>query len=570
MNCSFLPAYLALAWAALSLSAASISLPDYQPQGPYIDTIRFLRLTLKDPRFWNRGNVHKINVRPEAPRSRLHYKVWMQKVPAPLVIILPGLGGNYANLAPSVLAEAVYRQGMSALLISSAFNWEFLLNASSSGVPGFTPADAQDIYHALHLIIHDVTNRYRRAQPTQLMLLGFSLGALDALYLAEIDQREQRLNFTRILSVNPPVNLVYAFHQLDQFYSIWTNWTPKELQQRKNKAVAIYNALFDKYAPKMTNGFDLPIDDDEAKFAIAYVFRRTLSETIKSIHSRTNFGILSTPFKASKTRFLDKEIERFGYYEYVMTFVRKAYPDQWQTLQDLNEKASLWRLQPLLASDQRILVLHTRNDFLLTDYDRDWLASLLGNRILFFNEGGHLGNLYRQEVLDLISSWLAGAPIPALHTSTATAPPVPATPIVRAEPVTAGFPRAEAVVPEPAAETNLPPPALPTPPTPTSPAPPASLGLIPVTGIVPLNATSAPPAATPLATTNIPSVSPTSPQPAHPTKPAAPSTQTPSPPPTPVKESPKPSPVRYYEEQSDRAIGGPRDDMVIEYYEEED
>lgn len=546
---------LAIACLALAAQAASVSLPGYEPQGPYIDTIRFLRLALKEPRFWNRGDVHAVNVRPDAPRTRLHYKVWMQKQPAPLVIILPGLGGHYANLAPSVLAETIHRQGMSALLVSSTFNWEFVLNGSSVAAPGFTPVDAQDLYRALQLIVNDATNRYRRAQPTQLMLLGFSLGALNALYLAELDQGEQRLGFSRILAVNPPVNLVYALHQLDQFYSIWTNWSAAELEQRKNKAVAIYNSLFDRFAPKPTNGFLVPIDDDEAKFAIGYTFRRALGETIKAIHSRTNFGILSTPYKSSKTRFLDKEIEHYGYYDYVMSFVRKAHPDAWQTLQDLNQKASLWRIQPTLARDPRILVLHTRNDFLLSDLDRDWLASVLRDRILFFDEGGHLGNLYRQEVQDVIAHWLAGEPVPALTLSSpASFPPVraetvaptpaPAPAFVRAEPVTAAAPvRVEAVVPAPA-------------PAPAAGSQPAADGIIPVTGIIRMDGSPAPaPAAQPAT------------RPASPAKPAAPSAPaaTPAPPP-PSQKSPT---VEYYEQQADKVISGPREDMVIEYYEED-
>jgi len=530
---------IAAACLALALQAATVSLPDYAPQGLYIDTIRFLRLALKEPRFWNRGDVHTVNVRPEAPRSRLHYKVWMQKYPAPLVIILPGLGGNYANLAPSVLAETVFRQNMSAVLISSSFNWEFVLNASSSGVPGFTPFDAQDVYRALQIIINDATNRYHRAQPTQLMLLGFSLGALNALYIADIDQREQRLGLSRILAINPPVNLVYALQQLDQFYSIWTNWSAAELEQRKNKAVAIYNATFDKYAPKGSNSYELPIDDEEAKFAIGYTFRRALSETIKSIHSRTNFGILSTPYKSSKTRFLDKEIERYGYYDYVMTFVRHAYPSQWNDVRDLNNRASLWAIQSTLASDPRLLVLHTRNDFLLSDFDRDWLASVLGDRILFFQEGGHLGHLYRQEVQDVIANWLGGQPVPALAQGTSTPASFPraepATPLsVRAEPVTTAAPvRAETVMP--ATPVPAPPPA-------------AADGIIPISDIIRMDSVPAP-----AATTATPVNS------AAPATPAAPATSPPS----------SKSNVQFYEEQADNVIGGPRDDMVIEYYEEE-
>ena len=47
-------------------------------------------------------------------------------------------------------------------------------------------------------------------------------------------------------------------------------------------------------------------------------------------------------------------------------------------------------------------MLHNIDDFLLTDEERKYLDEVLKDRIIWFSNGGHLGNLYYRMVLDKI------------------------------------------------------------------------------------------------------------------------------------------------------------------------
>ncbi|RLD11465.1 MAG: hypothetical protein DRI44_03545 [Chlamydiae bacterium] len=368
--------------------AATVKLDGYLSQGPYIDTLRYVSLKVKDWNFFKDGKIRSVKVIKNDDDNKLIYKLWLQDKPAPLIIIIPGLGGNYAGIAPTALAEIFFNKGSSALIISNPFSWDFLLSASSRITPGYTPVDALDAYNALDIVIKDAENKYGTNIFPRKILLGYSLGALDTLFIADIDSKEKKINFDRFVALSPPVNLLYGLNQLDHFYNIWRKWPLEKIEQTKNKAVY----LIENPTPIGTNA--LPITSDEAKFAIGYTFRNILEETIKAIHSRKFFGILNIPFKSSSRQELEKEIERISYKNYVNTFLRASYSDLFGrnfSIKKLSGNASLPAIQITLLTNQKIRIIHTTDDFLLTNYDREWLEQVMGDRLLFLNHGGHLG-----------------------------------------------------------------------------------------------------------------------------------------------------------------------------------
>ena len=52
----------------------------------------------------------------------------------------------------------------------------------------------------------------------------------------------------------------------------------------------------------------------------------------------------------------------------------------------------------MLRNNTRIMVMHNADDFLLSAEDRRFLRETMQERCLFFSNGGHLGNLYREDV----------------------------------------------------------------------------------------------------------------------------------------------------------------------------
>jgi predicted alpha/beta-fold hydrolase len=380
-------------------------LKGFSDQGPYVDTLRYVSLKVKDWDFFKDGDKREINVLKNRDEE-LIYKLWLQDKPAPLIVIIPGLGGSYAGIAPTALAEIFFNKGSSVLIMSDPFSWQFLLSASSRITPGYTPVDARDTYNALYLIMNELKKEYGARFFPKKILLGYSLGALNTLFIADIDSKEKKINFDRFVALSPPVNLLYGLNQLDEFYNIWRTWPVSKIEQTKNKAVSLF------LKPSETGTNILPVTSDEAKFAIGYTFRNVLEETIKAIHSEKDFGILKIPSDSVSWQKLEKEIERFSYKDYVNTFLRASYSDMFGknfSIMKLGKKASLPAIQNTLLTNPKIRIIHTADDFLLTDYDRKWLKSIMGDRMLFLNHGGHLGYFNNPDAQKYIVKAIKGA-----------------------------------------------------------------------------------------------------------------------------------------------------------------
>ncbi len=101
-------------------------------------TLQVVFLSVQDPAF--PGKARQGSARNPRHRPQARYTYWLQPKPAPVIFILPGLGGNRRSMTSAALAEMAWRQGLSAVTLSSPFNWDFMLNASSAAVPVTRPS----------------------------------------------------------------------------------------------------------------------------------------------------------------------------------------------------------------------------------------------------------------------------------------------------------------------------------------------------------------------------------------------------------------------------------------------
>ena len=390
------------------LIGETVKLKNFPTQGSYIDTLRYISLKINDWKFFKKAKQRSVKVIENAEETELTYKLWLQKKEAPLVIIIPGIGGHYAGIATTAIAEMIFNKGFSTMAISDPFCWEFLLSASSKLTPGFTPVDASDTYNALQIILKDAEKKYGTNIFSEKILLGYSLGALNTLFIADIDSKEKKINFDKFVALSPPVDLLYGLNKLDEFSDIWKKWPDKKIKDIKNKAVYLIENT------PITGTNNLPITSEEAKFAIGFAFKTILKETVLAIHSRKDFGILSIPYKSLSRRKLEKEIESMSYKDYMDTFLKVSYSDQFDnnfSTIKLGKQASLPAIKNTLLTNPKIRIIHTENDFLLTDYDREWLRNVMGDRLLFFDYGGHLGYFGNPTADDYIIRSLNDEPV---------------------------------------------------------------------------------------------------------------------------------------------------------------
>lgn len=413
-----------------------IKLPGYNSQSPALDTLRvemfdtqndgqslWVDLSWWNSDFPNDGSIRSVRVNEN--RRKMDYKIWTQpdNLNAPMVYIIPGLGSHCLSPTTCSMAEMLYNRGYSVVTLSSAMNWEFMESAATTLVPGYTPVDAEDVRNAIAAISKDLAEN-KSIVPGRKFVIGYSLGALHTLFIAQSEMSENRLGIDKFVAINTPVDLRYGMSRIDEYYNIWRDFgTPDEALNQGLDAMGKYMIIAKRRYPwdtdyindkiksnesikaekKPENDTSAPefyhvnMSERQAKLLIGYSFKRSIQEVIVCIHHQRDLGILKTPYRWGNRTALYEELEDFTFDKYLNTFIIQYYSEKLNkrvTAEQLNNESGLHAISAKLASNQKVNLIHTMDDFLETDSDRIWLKNTFGNRIVFFEHGGHLGNLY--------------------------------------------------------------------------------------------------------------------------------------------------------------------------------
>ena len=369
---------------------------DYQPghEGQFNPnpTIRAVLFKPVLTNFADRAVTRKVFV--PATGKKLAYSCWMQKQPAPLVCYLPGLGSYRLDRTTVAYADMLYRHGYSVVAFSNPFQPEFMATASTMAVPGYGPADCDEVVRALKLVLEDV-RKWKGGQITGTSLTGVSHGGYFTLMIAGREAAGQLggLSFDRYVAVNPPVHLAQAAHRLDEMFDAPLSWPAAERRQRMEATV--YKALYFTDKGLDVSG-NLPFTRTESDFLIGLSFRFTLMSVIMDSQRRENLGVL----KANPGQFIRqeayREIRQINYAEYADRFVlpyliKRGVGTQREALlaaTDLDQSTEL------LHHNSKIRVQICEDDSLLSPADITWFRSTFGDRLTDYREGGHLGNLH--------------------------------------------------------------------------------------------------------------------------------------------------------------------------------
>lgn len=413
-----------------------IKLPGYNSQSPALDTLRvemfdtqndgqslWVDLSWWNSDFPNAGSIRSVRVNEN--RRKMDYKVWTQpdNLNAPMVFIIPGLGSHCLSPTACAMAEMLYNRGYAVVTLSSAMNWEFMESAATTLVPGYTPVDAEDVRNAIAAISKDLAEN-KSIVPGRKFVVGYSLGALHTLFIAQSEMSENRLGIDKFVAINTPVDLRYGMSRIDEYYNIWRDLgTPDEALNQGLDAMGKYMIIAKRRYPwetdyindkiksnesikaekKPENDTSAPdfyhvnMSEHQAKLLIGYSFKRSIEEVIVCIHHQRDMGILKTPYSWGNRTPLYEELEDFTFDKYLNTFIIQYYSEKLNkrvTAEQLNNESGLRAVSAKLASNQKVNLIHTMDDFLENDNDRAWLKNTFGNRIVFFEHGGHLGNLY--------------------------------------------------------------------------------------------------------------------------------------------------------------------------------
>jgi hypothetical protein len=273
---------------------------------------------------------------------------------------------------------------------------------STMAIPGYGPADCDDLVSALKPVLADLRKREGN-KITGTSLTGISHGGYFTLMIAAREAAGQLdgLNFDRYIAVNPPVSLVRALDGLDHLFNQPLNWPAKDREQRMK--VAIYKALY--FAE---NGLDIsgniPLTEDESEFLIGLAFRFTLMSAIVDSQRRDNLGVLKVDPNKFVRQESYREIRQISYADYLNRFMvpyliktgRGTDRDTLLAATDLTKETGTLRDNP------KVRVQICEDDFLLKPADIDWFHSTFSTNLTAYPTGGHLGNLHMPEVQEAL------------------------------------------------------------------------------------------------------------------------------------------------------------------------
>ena len=370
--------HLALAvLAALGLLTRSIEAADYNYpyRDPYLATATSAILGNDEATARVESNVLRLpglpgrNKLPNVEgRGDLSLAFYRQNQAAPLLFILAGGSNAYFGVAP-YLASLFYRAGSHVVILPSPLNWNFALSASTSGAPGYAPADARDLYDVMQKTLTILRDRYD-VKPTAIRFLGVSLGALEGAHLSVIDADEGKIGIANYLLINPPIDLHYALKRIDEWSRLAQKFGPEKSRDLVSKALAIVDsfsdqtpddpAVIDRMAKKLA-GFRT----EEIQYLLAESLQSQLYELIYVTQVIQDQNVLPTSKDEMRKRLQEaKSFTLVDYYwKIAVPLWQKQLGDSQADPESLLQRSSLTPVVDRLRSNPKVHILHNLDDF---------------------------------------------------------------------------------------------------------------------------------------------------------------------------------------------------------------
>lgn len=395
--------------------AIEVSLSNYPFAGPYQATISAEGFSTGRERFDILGKDLDVGVltgRPELP-----YKIWKQDHPAPAVIIIPGFASHYRSNNTLALANLFYRNGFHAISLANPMNFDFTRPALTGGIPGYTPSDAQDLHRALAAITKQLNEKYP-GEIQGYVLSGYSSGGLYTLFISALESKltaSERIGFQGYLAINPPISPEYSLNQIDETYRLYKKWSDDEKKANYLNFATRMAALETSRDEKVQIEIIKSLPDHSLQVAIGATFRLKLAALFQVAYSDGYLnplfekGLLKdlrgTYHSYSRSAFYKAIEENFDFARYMNEAVVPYYrmKDSSVDMKTMTFKSSLYSIADELRTNSQIVVLHNRNDVYMHDAPRlKWLQETLGKKLVLFDKGGHVGNLYMPQVQERI------------------------------------------------------------------------------------------------------------------------------------------------------------------------
>jgi len=365
-----------------------------------------LLFTPDDPRFASRSVKRRAKI--AATGRRLPYSIWMQRKPAPLLFLLPGVGAHRLGAIPVGIAEAAFARGYSVVSISSPLHPEFIVAALTAAYPGYTPSDAEDIQTALTRIWRDLRSRYG-SRITEANLLGYSLGAIETLFLAAAQAQRPAggVEFKRFVAINPPVDLLHSGRQFDAYFDAPLQWSRESREANIREVVMKAFLMATEGLPQDAPP---PFDRIESEFLIGFAGRATLANSLAMAERLGAPGLDTEIADDGRNGVLADSILRTSFVAFFEQLALPYFAARSPAGLDaaaMAESAGLRSHADALRARCDAYVVTNADDFILGAPGLAWLRDTFADRLTVFPSGGHLGNIHTDKVQEEIFARLA-------------------------------------------------------------------------------------------------------------------------------------------------------------------
>ncbi len=373
-----------------------------------LETLQSVFFNYKNPEFPAQGKTRSVLI--PTTGKKLDFTFWLQPGRAPVVYLVPGFGAHRLAGNELGLAELLYKNGFSAVTVSSSFHPDFIEHASTTALPSYPPIDVNDV----HIALTEIDRRLEEIYPHRLgakALMGYSMGGFQTLFLAgqSATNNASLLKFDRYVAIDAPVRLRNAVTNVDQFYEAALAWPAAERTANIENMLLKVVALSEQ-SPEQRSA--LPFNAIESRFLIGLAFRLSLRDIIFSSQLRHNQGVLKQPLKKSRREAAYDEIMQYSLWNYIQEFARPYDKIRGIDLGDpevVDRGTDLHTYSAALQADSKIRVIANRNDLFLAPQDVAWIENTFAPAsVTLFEHGGHLGNLSQANVQQAILNALDG------------------------------------------------------------------------------------------------------------------------------------------------------------------
>ena len=334
---------------------------------------------------------------------------------APLIFVLAGTGSDYNTTRVKFMQRIFHDAGYHTIAISSQMSQQFMISASSNSVPGLLLEDNKDIYKAMKLAYNKIKDQ---VEVTDFYIMGYSLGGSNAAVLSYIDEKEKVFNFKRVFMVNPPVDLYNSAVKLDKYLDNYTGGKTKGIEKLLNTTLAkVKGGLTSEYANigadtiyNIVKGDILSDTEKEAYIGLAFRLASTDLNFISDFMTRSHvytknpekvdkYTNMKEYFKAVNFATFEDYVNKIGF-----PYYKKHNKDY--SIEALKREASLKVIEDYLRTSPKIAAVTNADELILNEKDFAFLKDVFKDRLVIYPKGGHCGNMFYKENVDVMLKFL--------------------------------------------------------------------------------------------------------------------------------------------------------------------